>query len=298
MLVEQPKTQARPDEGIVEPFLRWAGGKRWLAHALAPVLKKRLSGRYFEPFLGAGAMFFAVAPKRAVLSDLNADLIGAFRVVAEHPSELLEAVRALPVDESTYYKTREDEPEDPFLRALRFVYLNRTCYGGIYRENKRGKFNTPYGGGSRTPTPLWENRLIERAERMLAKEDVVLEVCDFEHVLDTAGSGDVVYCDPAYRAATRAQFDRYGAVVFGWNDQERLAAAVRRAAERGALVVVSNTRCPEVKSLYGDATRILLSKSKAVGNSSKDPDRRKEYLIVLDPENDASSWRFVGLVEE
>lgn len=298
MLAEQPRTKAQLGENVVEPFLRWAGGKRWLTHALAPVLKRRLTGRYFEPFLGAGAMFFAVAPDRAVLSDLNADLMETFRMVAERPTELLEAVRALTVDESTYYRTREDEPEEPFLRAVRFVYLNRTCYGGIYRENKRGKFNTPYGGGSRTPAPLWESSLIERAERMLAKKDVVMEVCDFERMLDTAGSGDVIYCDPAYRAATRAQFDRYGAVVFGWDDQERLATAAKRAAGRGALVVISNTRCSEVKGLYEDATRLLLSKSKAIGKSSKDPDRRKEYLIVLDPEDDAIRWSSIGRVEE
>jgi DNA adenine methylase len=271
-------------ESAVEPFLRWAGGKRWLASTLAPIIKLRLRGTYFEPFLGSGAMFFAVAPERALLSDLNADLVGAFQAVAERPDELLEEVRALPVNAETYYELRAEEPLDPLQRAVRFIYLNRTCYGGIYRENKRGAFNTPYGGGSRTPAPLWERALIERCSPLLRKDGITLEISDFELSLDAAGEGDVVYCDPAYRAATRAHFDRYGAVVFGWEDQVRLAAAARRASARGALVIISNTYCPEVRELYGDATRILLEKTKAIGNAAKDPNRRKEYLIVLDPE--------------
>jgi DNA adenine methylase len=166
---------------------------------------------------------------------------------------------------------------------VRFVYLNRTCYGGIYRENKRGVFNTPYGGGSRTPAPLWEQSLIALCSAVLRKEHITLEVQDFELSIDLAQEGDVVYCDPAYRAATRAVFDRYGAEVYGWEDQMRLAKAARRARARGALVIVSNAFCPEVRELYGDAECILLEKTKSIGNAAKDPNRRMEYLIVLDP---------------
>ncbi len=299
MLAERIGTQAPLDDGVVvEPFLRWAGGKRWLAQKLAPILKNRLKRRYFEPFLGAGAMFFAVAPERAVLSDLNADLIGAFRAVTERPTDLLEAVRALPVDEGTYYRLREEEPEDLLRRAVRFVYLNRTCYGGIYRENKRGKFNTPYGGGSRTPSPLWENSLVDLCAGLLSREGIALAVRDFERSMDEAGEGDVVYCDPAYRAATRTQFDRYGAIIFGWEDQVRLARAAARARKRGALVIVSNTHCPEVGELYDGATRVVLEKTKAIGNATKDPARRREYLIALDPTGGTNGWRSLGRVED
>lgn len=287
------------ERGEVEPFLRWAGGKRWLAHLIAPMLKRRLAGTYFEPFLGSGATFFALAPKRARLSDLNADLIGTFRLVAARPTDLLSEIRALPVDAATYYRLRAEEPADAMQRAVRFLYLNRTCYGGIYRENKRGLFNTPYGGGGRTTAPLWERYLIERCTPLLSGESVALEVQDFEVSLDAAGKGDVVYCDPAYRAATRSQFDRYGAIVFGWEDQVRLADAAERARRRGALVVVSNTYCPEVRDLYADATRLVFEKAKAIGNAAKDPNRRKEYLIVLDPQRAQAvpSWGSLGPLE-
>lgn len=277
--------------------MRWAGGKRWLARKLAPILRERLQGTYFEPFLGAGALFFTVAPERALLSDLNPDLVWAFEAVSEIPEVLLDELRALPVNAETYYRLRAEEPADALRRAVRFVYLNRTCFGGIYRENKLGKFNTPYGGGSRTTTPLWERHLIERCARVLRRGEIKLEVCDFERSLNLAASGDVVYCDPAYRAATRIQFDRYGALIFDWDDQVRLAAAARRAYERGALVLISNTYCPEVKGLYAGSLRLCLERAKSIGNASKDPNRRKEYLIVLDAEEHTNTWKFLGPVE-
>jgi DNA adenine methylase len=243
-------------------------------------------------------MFFAVAPDRALLSDLNADLMGAFRIVAERPADLLEEIRALPINADTYYRLREAEPEEPFRAAVRLIYLNRTCYGGIYRENKQGKFNTPYGGGSRTTTPLWERSLIEACAPLLAKEGIALQAQDFETSMALAGEGDIVYCDPAYRAATRAQFDRYGALIFGWEDQIRLARAAALAKDRGALVVISNTYCPEVRDLYDAAIRIQVERNKAIGNASKEPNRRKEYLIVLHSEYEPSTWARVGRIEE
>jgi len=238
-----------------------------------------------------------VAPERAVLSDLNADLILAFEAVSKRPEVLLDELRALPVDADTYYQLRAEEPADTLRRAVRFIYLNRTCFGGIYRENKLGRFNTPYGGGSRTTTPLWKRHLIDCCAGVLTKGEIRLKVCDFEQSLDLAGLGDVVYCDPAYRAATRIQFDRYGVLIFDWDDQVRLAAAARRASERGALVLVSNTHCQEVKELYSGALRICLERAKSIGNASKDPNRRKEYLIVLDAEDQVDTWRSFGPVE-
>jgi DNA adenine methylase len=118
---------------------------------------------------------------------------------------------------------------------------------------------------------------------VLAREQIRLDVCDFERSLDLAGPGDVVYCDPAYRAATRVQFDRYGALIFDWKDQVRLAEAARRARDRGALVLVSNTYCSEVRELYSDVLRLRFERAKSIGNAPKDPNQRKEYLIVQDP---------------
>ena len=274
--------------GRVEPFLRWAGGKRWLAHKVGPLIEAFLENTYIEPFLGSGAMFFEVAPKRAILNDLNRDLINAFQIVATQPEALLESIRRLSVDSDTYYQVRASESEESFERAVRFIYLNRTCYGGLYRENQNGKFNTPYGGGSRTPAPLWEKSLIQRCHDLLSGSSVRLTTSDFEDVVDGASNGDVVYCDPTYRSTSRREFDRYGRTIFGWTDQERLAAAAERAVNRGAFVLISNVYCNEIEKLYTKHPKVVFHRSKSIGNSSKN--QSYEYLILLNPLDDNTAY--------
>ena len=271
-----------------QPFLRWAGGKRWLAKKLIPKVEPYLDGKFIEPFLGSGAMFFRLAPADALLCDLNEDLINAFRIVAEQPDRLLEAIRRLPVDSETYYQLRSSDVEEQFERAVRFIYLNRTCYGGIYRENKKGVFNTPYGGGSRTPAPLWEKSLLHRCHRLLCRPGVELAVNDFESAIAGAGTGDVVYCDPTYRSTNRTRFDRYGKLLFDWSDQLRLAKTAKEAMSRGALILISNVYCEEIAELYEGFDKVILNRSKSIGNASKQENPSYEYFIVLNPTNDHS----------
>jgi DNA adenine methylase len=277
-----------------KPFLRWAGGKQWLAKSVAPIMRKRLKGRYFEPFLGAGAMFFALSPKRALLSDLNWELINAFQMVAETPNRLLKEIAKIPVSSGTFYRIRSSKPRSRFQRAIRFIYLNRTCYGGLYRENRKGEFNTPYGGGSRTPSPLWECNLISEASKALSSKLIKLRVQDFSDSMKLAKEGDVIYCDPTYSSVTRGAFDRYGSIIFDWGDQESLAEEAQNAVSKGALAVISNTHCGEVKDLYRQGILIALKKNKAIGNQPKNSDNNKEYLIILDPEQNYEEWEEIG----
>jgi DNA adenine methylase len=279
------------------PFLRWAGGKRWLSRKIAPILRQRLQGRYFEPFLGAGAMFFAIAPKRALLSDINTDLINGFQIVKERADELVNAIRKMSVDKDTYYRIRSSRPRTTFNRAVRFIYLNRTCYGGLYRENLKGEFNTPYGGGSRTPAPLWDRNLIANASKLLSMKSIKLKIDDFAVSMKKAGKGDVIYCDPTYRAVTRSQFDRYGSIIFDWNDQERLAEEALQALDRGVLVIISNTYCSEIRELYDSSILMPMKKNKTIGNISKRQNNNKEYLIILDPEKTYEDWHKISPVE-
>jgi DNA adenine methylase len=279
------------------PFLRWAGGKRWLSKKIALILKNRLQGQYFEPFLGAGAMFFALSPKKALLSDLNGELINAFQIVAENPNRLLSEIRKIPITNEAYYTIRSNNPRDRLQKAVRFIYLNRTCYGGLYRENRKGTFNTPYGGGSRTPAPLWERNLVLEASRVLSSKSIEMKVQDFSYSTKLAKKGDVIYCDPTYRAVTRNQFDRYGSMIFDWSDQERLAEQAQYAATNGALVVISNTFCEEIEALYKKAILIPLRKNKTIGNKPQDSDNNKEYLIVLDPDRSYQEWEGIGIAD-
>jgi len=277
------------------PFLRWAGGKRWLARRIAPILKGFLAkeNTYREPFLGSGAMFFALAPQRAVLSDLNRELIETYTWVRSRPGELISQLKEWPVDRETYSRLRSLYKMKGIKKAARFLYLNRTCYGGLFRTNMQGIFNTPYGGGSRTPEPLWRDHLIERAAFCL-RSGVELKYCDFQININEATEGDIVYCDPTYSGVKRGRFDRYGDVIFSWTDQERLANLSYLAFRKGVTVLVSNGPFPELRGLYRAAYRLKLKKAKSIGKAAINKSVHEEYLFVLDPFGRKHIWNNIA----
>jgi DNA adenine methylase len=165
---------------------------------------------------------------------------------------LIELLKKWPVTAKKYLEMRKWAPEEPDLRAARFLYLNRTCFAGMYRVNQQGHFNVPYGGGDRTPSCLWDRGLL--VEASLALQAARVLVADFEGILAKAAVNDLVYCDPAYTVAHNNNgFIRYNEKVFTWEDQERLAAACMRAKGRGARVFVSNAHHKTILGLYPDA---------------------------------------------
>lgn len=266
----------------VRPFLKWPGGKRWLADRVALQVRSHLKGRYYEPFLGGGAVFFAVRPQRATLSDVNADLLNTYEMVRTDPGALVEAVKAIPVSAEDYRRVRESEPVEPLQRAARFLYLNRTAFGGMYRLNRNGKFNVPFGGGERQPDMLWRCNLIQPAASALI--DTVLRVSDFEPIMEEAVRGDVVYCDPTYTVAhDNNGFVRYNEYNFAWQDQERLADAVARAVRRGVYVIVSNAYHQSVLALYRFARIEVLARSSTISRKPEGRREARECLILAEP---------------
>ncbi len=265
------------------PFLRWPGGKRWAARKIVRVIREALgeSGTYYEPFLGGGAVFFSLVPERAVLTDVNAELVNTYRVVRDNHESIISRMRGLRVSKDAYGKTRESRPRTPLSRAIRFLYLNRTAFAGIYRLNQDGEFNVPYGGRQRTPAVLWERELLLRAASVL-KSGVTLRVTDFEKSMNKAGKGDVVYCDPTYSVAhDNNGFLRYNERIFSWSDQERLARAAKAAAKRGATVVVSNAHHHSLRTLYVGARTLTLHRPSCVSATSAGRRRVAEYLFIL-----------------
>lgn len=234
-----------------EPFLKWAGGKRWLVsqHAhLFPLFK----GRYIEPFLGSGAVFFHLAPKSALLSDKNGDLITTYRVVQDTPHALDKRLSEFHKLHSAkfYYKMRAGNPTKRIERAARFIYLNRTCWNGLYRVNMKGEFNVPVGSKNTVEFP--ENTLADLSALL---KGVELEEVDFEVSIDKAKKGDFVFVDPPYTVSHNNNgFIKYNDVLFSWKDQIRLANAVQRASDRGAFVFVSNANHDKLIELYTDFT--------------------------------------------
>lgn len=280
-------------EQALTPFLKWPGGKRWIAKDLAWLISSLLKGRYYEPFLGGGAVFFSLRPKEATLTDINGDLINVYCQVKDHPGEVVARLQKLQVSREDYYLIREQEPTDPIDRAVRFLYLNRTAFGGIYRVNPFGKFNVPYGGGERTPEILWRENLVEKASEAL--QNTVIMTSDFQTVIDNAVSGDVVYCDPTYTVAHENNgFIRYNEKNFSWADQERLASCTKRAVERGVTVLVSNASHSSLANLYLTFNHITLKRKSCVSKKIEARREIKESLFVLSANEEKD--RLLGLL--
>jgi DNA adenine methylase len=236
----------------LRPFVKWAGGKR----QIIPLLKRHLPegwNKYFEPFLGGGALLFEITPPKAVVSDLNYELINAYRVVKERVEELIEVLKRHRNEKDYYYRVRDLDPDtlDPVERAGRFLYLNKTCYNGLYRVNSRGKFNVPFGF-YKNPKICDEDNLRAVSE-YLRGSDVKILHCDYRKCLEEARRGDFVYLDPPYDPVSRtSRFTEYLPGGFGEEDQLELARVFRELTERGVLVLLSNSDTPLVRELYGD----------------------------------------------
>lgn len=264
----------------VKPFLKWPGGKRWILPYVREILDGRGFNTYIEPFLGGGAVYFGLRPDRAILSDVNPDLITTYRQVKKSPMVIIDRLKALTVDAPTYYRLREWEPTCDLDRAVRFLYLNRTAFAGMYRVNREGRFNVPFGGGQRTPEVLWKENLLLKASAAL--DNATILTGDFEAALFAAGAGDFVYCDPTYTVAHNNNgFVRYNERIFSWADQRRLARAADHAAKRGAMVLVSNAVHQEVRDLYPEACVHLLDRQTLLSPRPNKRGSTQEFLFVL-----------------
>jgi len=233
----------------VEPLLRWAGSKRSL---LAQLIQRRPPGdwRYIEPFAGSACLFFALQPREAVLGDRNARLMETYAVVRERPREVAHLVHAWPTDSVGYYAVRRELEENlsPVKRAARFIYLNRLCFNGVYRTNRRGHFNVPYG---RDPGAIPSTERFERCGRFLRRAELIAE--DFEVVVACAQRGDFIYLDPPYSRAASDAYGVYGYGSFNGRDLDRLLESLRRLDEAGAMVLLSyawNERLRELGSRW------------------------------------------------
>ena len=248
-----------------------------------PFLDHKIFGteqeRYMEPFLGGGAFFFYFQFVPAVLSDINEDLINTYIQVKNHPDELIARLKTLEIDIYTYSRLRSSRPICPIERAVRFLYLNRTAFAGIYRLNKKGEFNVPFGKAARGTAALWDSDLLMSAS--LALQGTTIFASDFQAVIDNAGEGDLIYCDPTYTMTHNNNgFRKYNEICFSWSDQERLAKCCSEAAERGATVIVSNAYHLDVRQLYDGFESFVVQRKSVV---CPDPTKRvttNEYVFI------------------
>ncbi len=232
---------------MTDPFLKWPGGKRWLIKKYPDIFPATYS-RYLEPFLGAGAVFFHLKPRTAVLSDKNPNLVNLYQCL-RRDSDLIE--KRLAHFQRThcsrlYYRIRTRKPKAPTEQAAQFLYLNRTCFNGIYRVNLNGEFNVPMGSKTIVEFPTGYLRDVGKRLRRAS-----IRQADFEQTLAQAHSGDFAFIDPPYTVMHNSNnFVKYNASLFSWCDQIRLSSAIKSASARGALIMLSNADHPSVRALY------------------------------------------------
>jgi len=276
-MLHQKKISPSSKGKKVLPFLKWAGGKRWIAEELG-LEGVDVKGRYIEPFLGSGAVFFCLHPARAILSDSNEELIRTYQALKDNWMAVYEELEVHHRNHSSvyYYKIRSKTPETEHEVAARFIYLNRTCWNGLYRVNLRGEFNVPIGTKD---SVLLDSDDFQAVSRRL--KNATLLASDFEEVIDSATAGDLIFADPPYTVRHNLNgFVKYNERLFSWDDQIRLRDALLRAKARGAQVLATNADHSSVSELYAghfDVSRV--SRFSAISSSSVTRGRYSELVI-------------------
>ncbi|MFA5774384.1 MAG: Dam family site-specific DNA-(adenine-N6)-methyltransferase [Ilumatobacteraceae bacterium] len=260
------------------PVLKWAGGKTQLIPQLNRVTPIGF-GKYIEPFIGGGAYFFHLDPEQAIIGDTNAELISLYKVLATDADKVAEALAAMPISADEFYKIRSQDWEQlcSVEAAARTIYLNRLCFNGLYRVNRRGQFNVPYGNYMNPKMPDYQT--LAASGKALSRASIVKG--DYIAVLhEHAAPGDFVFLDPPYIPISHySDFKRYTVEPFHEDDHHKLAAEVHRLSCLGCHVVLTNSNHPLVHELYKDFEIQVVETRRNI--NSKGSLRRGEDVIVV-----------------
>lgn len=262
----------------VAPFLKWAGGKRWLAPAVAELFSG-CDGRYVEPFIGSGACYFALSARDALLADLNAELVNCFSVVRDSPDELICRLNQLSLDHDTFDRQRGARMRSAVGRAARFIYLNRAAFNGLYRVNRNGQFNVPFG--CKPGTVICDRNSILACSLRL--QGAQLMASDFADTMKLATPSDRICIDPPYTVKHNTNaFRRYNERLFSWADQARLATCVAGMAQRGARIVLTNANHCDIRRLYSAKEFLAFGLDRPTNMAARAEKRgRSEELLLL-----------------
>lgn len=264
-------------EPIILPFLKWAGGKRWLVRNHPDIFPKDFN-TYIEPFLGSGSVFFHLQPRHAWLSDANQELITTYQAIRNKNRKVESILRKyhdLHSDEF-YYFIREQKPESQEAIAARMIYLNRTCWNGLYRVNLSGKFNVPKGTKQNV---ILDTDDFQATAKLLRR--AVITHSDFEAIINAAQENDFVFVDPPYTVKHNLNgFVKYNEKLFSWEDQIRLKDAIDRATDRGAKVLITNAYHDSILELYKNYVgHSTLSRSSVLSGKKEFRGRYEELVI-------------------
>ncbi len=289
-----------------QPFLRWAGGKRKLAGFIANSFPTNLdysSAHYYEPFLGGGALAFYIGQKespfyipgsRIHLSDTNPDLISAYQVLRDEPVTLMKHLTKLgrQTDREAFEKVRASRPKSKIEIAARFIYLNKTCFNGLWRVNSKGEFNVPWGK-LQNPRIFDESILITNSNRLRGAK---IAKRDFLSQLEPAQKGDLVYLDPPYiPLSSSSSFSKYSKLDFDISNHEELATCIKSLTKRGVFVVLSNSDTSDTRRIFGESMNLYqISVGRSISASSES---RKRVNEVIATNYEVDSVSDVGLLK-
>ena len=270
------------------PFVKWAGGKR----QLIPILNQHLPenyGAFFEPFLGGGAMLFHTITKnpkqKCHVSDLNSDLILAYVTIRDKVDELILSLKThsknyFKNSKSYYYTIRDSEPTSQIEKSSRLIFLNRTCFNGLYRVNSKGKFNVPLGRYTNPNIVNEEN--LRSVSHILKSKKITITCRDFSAILDDTKKGDFVYFDPPYQpVSSTANFTSYTNRDFTFDDLKRLSELCKKLDYKGCKFMLSNSNCNEVLEIFSNNSWKIfeIEANRAINSNSKKRTGHSELII-------------------
>lgn len=265
---------------MAKPFLKWAGGKTSIKHHILDLIPGGIQ-RYIEPFLGGGAIFFSLNPQSAILSDVNAELINTYKIIKEDPLNLIRKLKGLKIDKENFYQIRALDRSLSYLtsnatdQAARLVYLNKTCFNGLYRVNSKGQFNTPYGD-YKNPSLFDRENLLACSEALQTAD---IRNCSYLELEEGLNEGDFLYLDPPYLPISdTSNFTSYSASSFTLKDHEELAGFCHRISERGIRFLLSNSASEKSRELYQD---FQVKEIKARRSINSDASKRQGVTELL-----------------
>ncbi|MGX7420525.1 DNA adenine methylase [Carnobacterium gallinarum] len=266
-------------KNTVKPFLRWAGGKSWLIKYLNNIIGDLQFENYHECFLGGASLFLAIAPQKKIfLYDLNEELINTYEMIKKNPEKIINELKIYENNEEFYYSMRENEEKNKFLRASRFIYLNKTSFNGIYRVNNAGKYNVPYG--FRDTYNIEEKNLYEISLRL---QNATLISGDFSISKKEIKKNDLVILDPPYTVSHNENgFIRYNQKLFSINDQYRLNDFINYIKSVGAYYILTNAAHEKIIEIFDkeEDERYELSRASLIGGKNASRGKVKEFVFT------------------
>jgi DNA adenine methylase len=267
-----------PEVNSIKPFLRWAGGKTWLIKHLDQILLGKDFNNYHEPFLGGGAIYFALnLPKQAFLSDLNADLVNVYLTIKDNPYAVISTLKEYRNTKEFYYELRGKKIDNAVHQAAKFIFLNQTSYNGLYRVNRQGEYNVPYG--YRTKNFLEEEKLLQISIRL---QSATIECNDFMCTKANISEGDLVFLDPPYTVSHNNNgFIKYNQKLFSLEDQKRLSQLIDYIKSIGAFYVLTNAAHDTILEIFDKGDRwIKLDRASLIGGENAKRGRTSEYIFT------------------